>query len=200
MDIVACGRRAFCAIEHIGIAAVGLVAVSHVVTTLGRQVAKAREMGSYRLGELLGACGIGEVYKASHRILARPAAIKLVRPEMLGGTDPAVAVRAIGRCRPEAGAAAHLRSANTVARYDFGVTDDQNLYVAIDKTSRSRPCSPQSAQVANTNGRGKVREFQLASPALYLRPSRSPTSLLPHAGQNAATRSTSQKLARPPIT
>jgi len=108
------------------------VVISHVVTTLGRQVAKAREMGSYQLGELLGRGGMGEVYKASHRMLARPAAIKLIRPEMLGGTDPAVAARAIARFRREADAAAHLRSAHTVDLYDFGVTEDQTLYLVME--------------------------------------------------------------------
>jgi serine/threonine-protein kinase len=108
------------------------VVISHVVTTLGRQVAKAREMGSYQLGELLGRGGMGEVYKASHRMLARPAAIKLIRPEMLGGTDPAVASRAVARFRREAEAAAHLRSAHTVDLYDFGVTDDQTLYLVME--------------------------------------------------------------------
>jgi len=108
------------------------VVISHVVTTLGRQVAKAREMGSYQLGELLGRGGMGEVYKASHRMLARPAAIKLIRPEMLGGSDPAVATRAIARFRREAEAAAHLRSAHTVDLYDFGVTEDQTLYLVME--------------------------------------------------------------------
>jgi serine/threonine-protein kinase len=108
------------------------VVISHVVTTLGRQVAKAREMGSYQLGELLGRGGMGEVYKASHRMLARPAAIKLIRPEMLGSSDPAVAARAIARFRREAEAAAHLRSAHTVNLYDFGVTDDQTLYLVME--------------------------------------------------------------------
>jgi len=108
------------------------VVISHVVTTLGRQVAKAREMGSYQLGELLGRGGMGEVYKASHRMLARPAAIKLIRPEMLGGNDPAVARRAITRFRREAEAAAHLRSAHTVNLYDFGVTEDQTLYLVME--------------------------------------------------------------------
>jgi serine/threonine protein kinase len=61
--------------------------------------------GSYQLGELLGPGGMGEVDKASHRMLARPAAIKLIRPEMLGGSDPAVAARAITRFRREAEAA-----------------------------------------------------------------------------------------------
>jgi serine/threonine-protein kinase len=108
------------------------VVISHVVTTLGRQVAKAREMGSYQLGELLGRGGMGEVYKASHRMLARPAAIKLIRPEMLGGTDPIVAARAIARFKREAEAAAHLRSAHTVDLYDFGVTEDQTLYLVME--------------------------------------------------------------------
>ena len=63
------------------------VVISHVVTSLGQQVAKAREMGSYQLGELLGRGGMGEVYRATHRMLARPAAIKLIRPEMIGASD-----------------------------------------------------------------------------------------------------------------
>jgi eukaryotic-like serine/threonine-protein kinase len=108
------------------------VVISHVVTTLGRQVAKAREMGSYQLGELLGRGGMGEVYKASHRMLARPAAIKLIRPEMLGGNDPAVAARAIARFQREAEAAAHLRSSHTVDLYDFGVTEDKALYLVME--------------------------------------------------------------------
>jgi serine/threonine-protein kinase len=108
------------------------VVISHAVTTLGRQVAKAREMGSYQLGELLGRGGMGEVYKASHRMLARPAAIKLIRPETLGSNDPAVAASAIARFRREAEAAAHLRSAHTVDLYDFGVTEDQTLYLVME--------------------------------------------------------------------
>src|SRR5262245_11985274 len=58
--------------------------ISRVVTRLGLQVARERELGSYRLGDLLGRGGMGEVYLATHRMLARPAAIKLIRPETLG--------------------------------------------------------------------------------------------------------------------
>src|ERR1041385_854480 len=101
------------------------VVISHVMTKLGRHVAKAREMGSYELGELLGRGGMGEVYKATHRMLARPAAIKLIRPEVLGGGDPAAAQLAVARFRREAETAASLRSPHTVELYDFGVTDDQ---------------------------------------------------------------------------
>ena len=108
------------------------VVISHVVTSLGQQVARAREMGSYQLGERLGRGGMGEVYKATHRMLARPAAIKLIRREMLGAGDPAGAQRAVSRFRREAEAAANLRSPHTVELYDFGVTDDQTLYFVME--------------------------------------------------------------------
>jgi serine/threonine-protein kinase len=108
------------------------VVISHVVTSLGQQVAKAREMGSYQLGELLGRGGMGEVYKATHRMLARPAAIKLIRPEMVATGDPAGAQLAVQRFRREAEVAASLRSPNTVELYDFGVTDDGTLYFVME--------------------------------------------------------------------
>jgi serine/threonine-protein kinase len=107
------------------------VVISHVVTRLGQQVAKARELGSYQLGELLGSGGMGEVYRATHRMLARPAAVKLIRPEMFGG-DAERADLAITRFRREAEVAATLRSPHTVALYDFGQAEDQTLYFVME--------------------------------------------------------------------
>jgi serine/threonine-protein kinase len=113
--------------------AVGLsVVVSRVVTGLRQQVARAREMGSYELGELIGEGGMGQVYRATHRMLARPAAIKLIRPEMLGGDDGAQAELAIKRFKREAFVAANLRSPHTVELYDFGVADDGTLYFVME--------------------------------------------------------------------
>jgi serine/threonine-protein kinase len=106
--------------------------ISHVVTQLGRQVTRAREMGSYRLGELLGRGGMGEVYKATHTMLARPAAIKLIRTESLGAGNSDSAQLALRRFTREAEAAANLRSPHTVEVYDFGVTDDQTLYFVME--------------------------------------------------------------------
>jgi eukaryotic-like serine/threonine-protein kinase len=108
------------------------VVISRVVTRLGYQVTKAREMGSYQLGELLGKGGMGEVYQATHRMLARPAAIKLIRPEMLGAGSAEKAELAVKRFKREAEAAASLRSPHTVELYDFGVTDDQTLYFVME--------------------------------------------------------------------
>src|SRR5215471_13476397 len=107
------------------------VVISHVVTRLGRQVAQAREMGSYRLGERLATGGMGEVYKATHRMLARAAAIKLIRPEILGQKTDA-AQMAVARFRREAEAAAKLRSPHTVELYDFGLTEDQTVYYVME--------------------------------------------------------------------
>ena len=108
------------------------VVISRVVTQLGRQVAKEREMGSYRLGELLGRGGMGEVYKATHRMLARPAAIKLIHPQMLAARDRKSAGLAVARFRREAEAAAQLRSPHTVELYDFGETEDGTLYFVME--------------------------------------------------------------------
>jgi serine/threonine-protein kinase len=108
------------------------VVISRVVTRLGQQVTKAREMGSYHLGELLGRGGMGEVYRATHRMLARPAAIKLIRPDSLIGADGEGAQIAIKRFRREAEAAATLRSPHTVELYDFGVTEDQTMYFVME--------------------------------------------------------------------
>jgi eukaryotic-like serine/threonine-protein kinase len=103
-----------------------------VVYGLGREVARARELGSYHLGDLLGRGGMGEVYRATHRMLARPAAIKLIRPEMLGGAHPGGAEMAIKRFRREAEVAASLRSPHTVELYDFGVTPDRTFYFVME--------------------------------------------------------------------
>jgi serine/threonine-protein kinase len=108
------------------------VAISHVVVGLGREVAKAREMGSYQLGDLIGRGGMGEVYKATHRMLARPAAIKLIRPETLGASRPSRVQSALTRFRREATSAASLRSPHTVSLYDFGVTADGTFYFAME--------------------------------------------------------------------
>ncbi len=108
------------------------VVISRVVTRLGQHITKAREMGSYKLGELLGKGGMGEVYLATHRMLARPAAIKLIRPEVVGGDGTEASQLAVKRFRREAEAAATLRSPHTVELYDFGVTEDQTLYFVME--------------------------------------------------------------------
>ena len=106
--------------------------ISRIVTRLGRQVTKAREMGSYQLGELIKRGGMGEIYRATHRMLARPAAIKLIRTEMLAGEDSESIELAIKRFHREAEAAANLRCPHTVELFDFGITEDKTLYFVME--------------------------------------------------------------------
>ncbi|HSR92021.1 MAG TPA: serine/threonine-protein kinase [Gemmatimonadales bacterium] len=108
------------------------VVISYVMTRLSLQVAKAKEMGSYKLGDLIGSGGMGEVYRATHRMLARPAAIKLLRPGVLAKGNEAAAQLAVKRFWREAEAAASLRSQHTVELYDFGVTEDQTVYFVME--------------------------------------------------------------------
>src|SRR6266705_6212074 len=106
--------------------------ISGVITRLGREVRDARELGSYRLGSLLGRGGMGEVYVAHHRMLARPAAIKLIRRENLEFDGGDRAERAVQRFKREAEAAASLRSPHTIELYDFGESSDGTLYFVME--------------------------------------------------------------------
>jgi hypothetical protein len=54
--------------------------IAHIVYRYGVRLHKAREVGSYELVTKLGEGGMGEVWVARHRLLARPAAVKLIRP------------------------------------------------------------------------------------------------------------------------
>ena len=106
---------------------------SRIIYQLGCDVSKAREMGSYKLIELLGRGGIGEVWLAKHRLLARPAAIKLLSPQVLGSApDGSLNKLALKRFEREAQATAALASPPTIRLYDFGTTDEGSFYYAME--------------------------------------------------------------------
>ena len=75
---------------------------THIVNSLRQQAFEAKQLGQYRLTEKIGEGGMGEVWKASHRLLARPAAIKLIRPNMLGAQDTGEAQAILRRFEREA--------------------------------------------------------------------------------------------------
>jgi len=105
---------------------------ARVVYGLGRELASARELGSYRLEEKLGAGGMGEVWRARHRMLARPAAIKLIRNPVQGDIRTGVSEEAIRRFEREAQATASLCSPHTVSVFDFGVSQDGAFYYVME--------------------------------------------------------------------
>ena len=89
-------------------------------------------MGSYQLEERLGEGGMGEVWRASHRMLARPAAIKLIRTERLAQVTGEEAKTLLRRFDLEAQVTASLTSPHTVALYDFGKTEEGTFYYVME--------------------------------------------------------------------
>jgi serine/threonine-protein kinase len=105
---------------------------ARVVYALGTEVSRARELGSYRLVERLGAGGMGEVWRAQHRLLARPAAIKLIRSSAAADGAPQVSEETQRRFEREAQVIARLRSPHTVNLFDFGVAEDGGFYYVME--------------------------------------------------------------------
>ncbi|HEY4179917.1 MAG TPA: protein kinase [Kofleriaceae bacterium] len=89
--------------------------------------ARIARLGAYKLIARLGKGGMGEVWRAEHGLIARSAAVKLVRPEAL--VDPDQRRRSIERFRREAQTLAQMKSRHTIALYDYGITDDTFYYV-----------------------------------------------------------------------
>ncbi len=110
----------------------GAIAIfgSYIINNYRRAAAEVGDAGMYHLLGRLGEGGMGEVWSAEHRMLARPAAIKIIRPDLLGATD--VAATATKRFQREARATAALQSPHTVQLYDFGVTQEGTFFYVME--------------------------------------------------------------------
>jgi eukaryotic-like serine/threonine-protein kinase len=105
---------------------------SRFLRHVGHKLSKARELGSYELVTLLGQGGMGEVWEAKHRLLARRAAVKLVRPELLGASSEVEARLVLKRFEREAQATAALSSPHTIQVFDFGSTEDGTFFYVME--------------------------------------------------------------------
>jgi serine/threonine-protein kinase len=99
---------------------------AHVVTRFRRQVESFKQYGQYQLVEEIGRGGMGIVYKAKHRVLKRPSAIKLIRSEAANDKQ------AIDNFEFEVQVSATLSHWNTVQIYDYGRTDDGDFYYVME--------------------------------------------------------------------
>ncbi len=96
------------------------------------QQQRAEEVGSYVLHKLIDRGGMGEVWLAKHRTLARDAALKLIRPEVLHSNSGRRESLLRKRFEREAQATASLRCPHTVALYDFGQSNDGAFYYVME--------------------------------------------------------------------
>jgi len=96
------------------------------------QQQRAEDIGSYTLTYQIGKGGMGEVWRAKHKTLARDAAVKLIRPEVLSSSSGRLEQLLRRRFEREAQVTASLRSPHTVALYDFGQAKDGAFYYVME--------------------------------------------------------------------
>jgi len=109
----------------------GLVAVasagvtSRILFRLRREVAAVRQLGQYTLEQKIGEGAMGIVYRASHALLRRPTAIKLLARGKNAEDD-------LRRFEREVQQTARLTHPNTIAIYDFGRDPDEIFYYVME--------------------------------------------------------------------
>jgi len=101
-----------------------------LVWRMSAHLGEAEALGAYRLSERLGQGGMGEVWRATHQMLKRPAAVKLIQRDGLG--EASRADRVVKRFQREAQATAALCSPHTIEIYDFGVTDEGAFFYVME--------------------------------------------------------------------
>lgn len=118
-------------ITSFALAAVLALLATAIIGLFRSLAVKTRVLDMYELVERIGEGGMGEVWRAEHHRLARPAAIKIIRPEMLGGSSDKTE-RLLQRFELEARSTASLRSPNTVEVYDFGTTRNGTFFYVME--------------------------------------------------------------------
>lgn len=113
----------------LGLTSVAIFVFTLIVARLQRKAreaaVEAKQLGQYRLDKKLGEGAMGVVYQASHTMLRRPTAVKLL-------TTGKVTEKSIARFEREVQITSLLNHPNTIAIYDFGRTPEDVFYYAME--------------------------------------------------------------------
>ena len=103
------------------------ILISRSLYQLHRNAHRAKRLGNYLIEKKLGEGGMGKVYVARHALICRPTAVKILTiPE---GADPSAG---IARFEREVQLSASLTHPNTITIFDFGRTNDDTFYYAME--------------------------------------------------------------------
>jgi serine/threonine-protein kinase len=109
----------------------GILAAISVVLTKGLyhlrlSLHRAQRYGSYVIESEIGHGGMGRVYVGQHALMCRPSAVKVM--EAAAGEDD----EAVARFEREVRLSATLTHPNTITIYDFGRTEQDTFYYAME--------------------------------------------------------------------
>ncbi len=117
--------RVVLAVSWCGVAVAVAVLSSRTLYGLRKQIIDAGKLGQYTLQEKIGEGGMGVVYRATHAMLRRPAAIKLLLREHAGESD-------VARFEREVQLTSRLAHPNTISIFDYGRTSEGAFYYVME--------------------------------------------------------------------
>lgn len=106
------------------VAALAAVAASLALLKL-RHNNTVSTVGPYTLKSQLGEGGFARVYLATHALLKRPTAIKILKPDQINAKN-------LSRFEREVQLASGLNHPNTINIYDYGATENGSFYYAME--------------------------------------------------------------------
>lgn len=125
------GIDAFKATLYEGTFQLGILAVISVAITKGLyhmrlSLHKAKQLGAYIIEKEIGRGGMGMVFVAQHALMCRPSAVKVMQ------AIPGEGEASLLRFEREVQLSAKLTHPNTITVYDFGRTESDTFYYAME--------------------------------------------------------------------
>jgi eukaryotic-like serine/threonine-protein kinase len=109
----------------VSVVAFGFVVALLRMQRMAQEVEEARRVGNYEMLEQVGQGGMARVYRAQHRLLKRPTAVKIIDLAMTSD-------EMLARFDREVRLASQLMHPNTVEVFDYGRTPEGQPFYAME--------------------------------------------------------------------